>query len=64
MLATDAGATLTEDVVGQTGAVWWKTPYTFDAFDMTATFTIREQARRSRWMRVRLGAGRHRTGHR
>ncbi len=37
---TASGATLTNDAVGQTGAVWWKTPYTFDAFDMNATFTI------------------------
>jgi hypothetical protein len=34
---------LTQDVVGQAGALWWYTPgtpYTFDAFDMTTTFWI------------------------
>ncbi|MDB5213696.1 MAG: putative lipoprotein [Myxococcaceae bacterium] len=39
-LGTTNGATLTQDVMNETGAVWWRTPYVFDAFDMTATFAI------------------------
>lgn len=37
---------LTQDVPDQAGALWWHTPgtpYTFDAFDMTATFWIQNK---------------------
>lgn len=40
VVGTSVGAQLTADKVGDTGAVWWKTPYTFDVFDVTATFVI------------------------
>lgn len=43
-VATDAGLgiELTGDVQSQAGAVWWGAEYTFDAFDVTATFSIED----------------------
>jgi Putative metal-binding motif/Bacterial lectin len=33
-------AQLTQDLTGQSGGLWWNGVYTFDTFDMTATFWI------------------------
>lgn len=43
VLGTANGAQLTRDAVNEVGAVWWRTPYVFDAFDMTATFAIQNK---------------------
>lgn len=40
----DAGAQLTGDVAVQAGAIWWGAPYTFDTFDMKATFIIQDKS--------------------
>ena len=37
-------AQLTQDVADQSGALWWNAPYTFDTFDMSATFWIQNKA--------------------
>jgi hypothetical protein len=42
-LISGGWAQLTQDVPDQAGALWWNAPYTFDAFDMTATFWIQSK---------------------
>ena len=36
-------AQLTQDVAYQSGALWWNAPYTFDTFDVSATFWIQSK---------------------
>lgn len=36
-------AQLTNDVGNQVGALWWNAPYTFDTFDVSATFWIQNK---------------------
>jgi hypothetical protein len=43
LLGTANGAQLTKDALSETGAVWWRAPYLFDVFDMTATFAIQNK---------------------
>ena len=37
-------AQLTADVASSAGALWWSAPYTFDTFEVTATFWIQAKA--------------------
>jgi hypothetical protein len=34
------GAYLTADIANLAGALWWNAPYTFDSFDVSATFVL------------------------
>ena len=43
-LFANGWAQLTQDVGGQSGALWWNGNYTFDTFDMSATFWIQAKA--------------------
>jgi hypothetical protein len=42
-LISGGWAQLTQDASDQAGALWWNAPYTFDIFDMTATFWMQNK---------------------